>query len=259
MSTPDSLNSNVPVVRRFTPLTPFHDPQLDPNVPKQNLHMVPQALFAGRKPLNRLLPRPPTANLHVMPKLPNDPDELQKDFHDKIPQINDVLGLWGEVEGADPTTTGEAQLRLRAPVIEDQHWTSTDESKGTASDPVSDFVTPGQADLIYPADASEDSGECAEEDLVPSNLRATEWSDFDGSYVHLEDAKPQMDFDEHSMRRDSSTPINLRVTQWLDDEQYNASSNDVSSSQSDSDARPDSEEARPYETFWASHNHTEHR
>lgn len=265
MSIPDPLNPKISNARRlaprFTPHTPFHHPHFDPNVPKENHHLVPPALFGGRK-LNGELPRPAVVNLHVMLKLTNDPDELQKEFHDKIPQINDVLGLWSGVKGASPTTTGEAQLRSRAPFAEDGVRTSPEEGSGATFNLVSNLDTPGRADVIYLADASEDSVEYAEESSIPSNLRSMEWLGFDGSLVHLEDAEPKMaaatteqgfDFNERSMRR-SSTPFNLRITEWLDGEQSIDLPIEAYSSEADSGAENDSREIGPYENFWINHH-----
>ncbi|KAF6237580.1 hypothetical protein HO173_004470 [Letharia columbiana] len=264
MSIPEPLNPNIPnarrLARKFTPHTPFHHPHLDPNVPQENLHLVPAALFPGRN-LNWELPRPAVTNLHVMLKFTNEPDKAQKEFHDKIPQINDVLGLWSELKGASPTTTGEAQLRAQISVAEDQGWTSTEEGEGTTFHLVSNLDTPGRADVIYLTDAVEDSGEHAEDLSVPFNLRTMEWLGFDGSYVHLEDSKPKMaafpigqgsDSDEQSMR--NSTPSNLRVTEWLEDEQYTDLPTEAYSSEPGSDAGKTSRETGTYENFWIKHD-----
>lgn len=253
MSIPEPLNPIIPSARRlarkFTPNTPFHHPHLDPKLSPEDLHLVPAALFPGRK-LNWELPR-----------LTNNPDELAKKFHDKTPQIDDILGLWGEMKGASPTTTGEAQLRARIPVAEDHSWTSTEKCEGTAVNLVSKLDTRGQTDVIYLADAVEDSGEHAGDSSVPSNLRTMDWSGFDGSYVHLEDVEPKMtvypteqgfDFGEQSMRR-NSTPSNLRATEWLDDELYREFASDVNP-EPGSDAGRTSRQTGPYETFWMNHD-----
>lgn len=264
MSIPESLNPNIPnarrLARRFTPLTPFHHPHLDPNLRQEDLHLVPTALFPGRT-LRWELPRPAVTNLHVMLKLTNDPDELVQEFQDTIPQINEVLGLWSELKAASPTTTGEAQLRARTPVVEDQGQTSRDKGEGTSFNLVSNLDTPGRADVIYLTDADEDSGGWAEDSSVPPNLRTIEWLGFDGSYVHLEDAEPKMaalpteldfELDEHNGR--NSTPSNLRVTEWLDDAQYTDLPSEAYSAEPGSDARKTSRETGPYETFWLNHD-----
>ena len=236
---------------------------------KEDLHMVPPSLFAGRK-LNRKLPGPAVTNLHVMLKLTNDPNELQREFHDKIPQINDILGLWSEVKGASPRATGEAQLRSRVPIDGECSLTSTERGRGTTFNLVSSLDTPGRADVIYLADASGDSGEQAEDSSIPLNLRNMEWLGFDGSYVHLEDAEPKMaaapteqdsGFYERSIRR-NSTPSNLRITEWLADEQRTDFPNEAYCSEPDcsgpgSDAGASSKEVGPYETFWTNHLNTD--
>ena len=201
--------------------------------------MIPRALVAGRK-LNREVPKPATANLHFVLKLTNDPNELQQEFHDRIPQINDLLGLWGEVKAANP---GEAQ----------RDWTfTTEDSKETTFKLVGNLDTPGR-DIIYLADASEDDAECAGNSSILPNLRITEWLGSNESYVHLNDAEPEMDFDARSMRS-NSTPCNLRAAEWLDGEQGDAFPNEASSSEPASNSEADSREAGPYETFWTNHH-----
>lgn len=274
MSLPEPLNPKIPnarrLARRFTPHTPFHHPHLDPNLPKENLPLVPAALFPGRK-LNWELPRPAVTNLHITLKLTNDPDEQLKEFHEKIPQIDELLELWGELKGASPPETGEAQLRARTYVAEDQGWSSaqargrisTEEREGTIFNLVSNLDNPGRADIIYLTDSVEDSREHAEDSSILSNLRTVEWLGFDGSYVHLEDAEPKMaafpteqgfGFDQPGMRR-NSTPSNLRLTEWLEDEQYTELPNEAYSPDSHSDdAGKSSREAGPYEQFWIKHD-----
>lgn len=222
MSVPEPLNPRKPSARRlarnFTPKTPFHHPHLDPKLDPEDLHLVPPALFRGK--LNWELPQPAVTNLHVVLKLTDDPNELLEDFHDKIPQIDEVLRLWGEKKGASPTTT-------------------------------SNLDTPGRADIIHLADAVEDSVEHANDSNVPSNLRTIDWSDFDGSYLRLENMEPMMaalpteqsfNFSEDSLRR-NSTPSNMRVTEWLADKQYADNSEPGTPRQSG-----------PYETFWKNHD-----
>ena len=257
---------------RFTPHTPFLDPHLDPNLKREDLHLVPAPLFRGRT-FNSRLPRPAVANLHVMLKLTNDPDELQNEFHDKIPQIDDFLGLWGQLKGATSTVAGEGQLRARtADLIQEGERTSLNLARN--------IDTPGQGSFIYLTDAVKDSENDAEDSGIPSNLRTVEWLGFDGSYAHLEDAEPKtaanpadhdVDFGEPSMQRNSRIISDLRVTEWLKNVEhtdissraYSSDPNsdvhhtDVSSraysSDSDSDAGNISRETGPYEMFWRGH------
>ena len=263
MATPEPLNSRIPnarrSARRFTPHTPFHHPHLDQDLRKEDLDLVPPALFPGRT-LNRQLPRPAVTNIHVMLKLTNDRDELIQEFHDKIPQIDDVLGLWGELKEASPAMIGEAQLRAGTRVAGDQGRTTTEEKEGTVFNLVSKLDTPGRADVIYLTNAVEDSGKCAEDSSVPSNLRTIEWLGFDGSYAHLEDAEPKMvafpneqDFEGDVHYRRNSTPSNLRVTEWLNDH-YTDLPSEAYSAESGSDATKPSEVTSPYETFWINHD-----
>ena len=214
MSVPEPLNPRKPSARRlarnFTPNTPFHHPHLDPTLDPEDLHQVPPALFGGN--LNWEFPQPTVTNLHVVLKLTDDPNELLEDFHDKIPQIDEVLRLWGEKKGASP------QVRTSAQQDEERN-----------------LDTPGRADKIHPTDAMEDSVEQAEDLSVPSNLRTIDWSDFDDSHVHLEDLEPKI--------MKNSTLSNLRVTEWLADNQYADNSEPGTPRQSG-----------PYETFWKNHD-----
>ena len=99
MSPPEPLHPNVLNPRRhaprFTHRTPFQHSHLDLNVPEEDLYLVPTELSVGKKPNREPLPppRPAVAQLHIMLKLTNDHDKLQKEFHDRIPQISDVLGV----------------------------------------------------------------------------------------------------------------------------------------------------------------------
>lgn len=198
----------------------------------EDLHLVPSALFRGN--LNWELPQPAETNLHVVIKLTDDPNELLEDFYDKIPQIDEVLRLWGEKKGASPT--------------ENRGWTSTREDEGTTLKRSSNLDTPGRADTVYLTDAVEDA-----KDLnVPSNLKTIDWSDFDGPNVHSEDVEPMMavlpteqsfNFGEHSMR--NRTPSNLRVTEWLADKQYAEAHNSEHGTP---------RQSGPYETFWKNHD-----
>ena len=265
MSVPEPLNPKVPTARRlaprFTPNTPFHHPHLDPTLRAEDLDLVPAALFAGTRPKSER-PGPAVTNLHVMLKLSNDSDKVRKEFHDMIPHIDDVLGLWGEMKRTSPTTNGEAQLRARTGAAEVQGWISSEEGKGTTFNLASSLDTPGRADVIYLTDATEDSGERDENSSVPSNLRTIEWLGFDGSYVHLEDSEPKMaafpmeqgsDADYHGLRR-NSTPSNLRLTEWLEDQQSTDPPSETYSGEPYSNSGKPLPEIGPYEKFWINHN-----
>ena len=225
MSVPEPLNPRIASARRlapkFTPEIRFYHPHLDPSTRIEDLQIIPAALFPGRK-LNWELARPAVRDHQDMLKLTDDPDEFLRELQNEIPQIDDVLELWSEVEGAGPRTTSDQRKQAQPPVPEVR--------EGTISDLVS-VERPGRADVIYPTDVPKDSGEHAEFFEVPSNLRTTEWEGFDGSYVHLADSadsEPKMtafpmeqepDIDDHGMRR-NSTPFNLKVTEWLDSEHH---------------------------------------
>ena len=255
MPEPDSKFPDAPrLAERFTPQTPFFHPHLDPNLKKEDLHLVPAPLFQGRNFTSRL-PRPAVANLHVMLKLTNDPDELRNEFHGKISQIDDFLGLWGELKGANSTVAGQGQHRARTTDL-------IQEGEGTTLHLARNIDTPGQGSFVYLTDAVKDSENDAEDSGIPSNLRTVEWLGFDGSYAHLEDVEPKtaaipadddVDFGEPGMKRNSRTLPNLRVTEWLQDVEHTHNSSQAFSSDSDSDAGNISRDTGPYETFWRGH------
>ena len=235
MSSPEPLQPDVLNPRRhapkFTHQTPFHHPQMDFDVPEEDLDLIPAELSVGKKP-NREPPRPAVAQVHLMLKIKNGHDDLQKEFQDKVPQISNVLGLWSKVKAASPTATGEAQIRARASIAQYQTRTSNQEGQGTIFNLVSHLDSTGQADIIYLTDAAVGSEEHADDSGVPSNLRTVEWLGFDGSYVHVEDLKSQntaipteacFEFDELNIRRNSN-PSNLRTREWLNDEHLPRSS-----------------------------------
>lgn len=254
MSIPEPLNPRIPSARRlarkFTPNTPFHHPHLDPKLDPGDLHLVPRALFPGRK-LNWEIPRPAVTNLHVMLKLTNDPDELLEDFHSKIPQIDDVLRLWGQLKGKSPSTTGEAQLWTRIPGAENRGWTSAQHDEGTIFNRFNSLDTTARADDIYLNDDAKYSVEHAEHASVPPNLRTRDWSDFDDSYVHVDEAELKMvAFPKEQSFDFGATPSNLRITEWLDDERYTDPASEAHNSEPDRIPR----QIGPYETFWMNHD-----
>ena len=255
MPEPDSKFLGAPsLAGKFTPQTPFFHPHLDPNLKKEDLHLVPAPLFQGRTLTSRL-PRPAVANLHVMLKLTNDPDKLRNEFHGKIPQIDDFLGLWGELKGATSTVAGEGQHRARTTDL-------IHKGEGTSLHLARNIDTPGQGSFVYLTDAVKDGEHDAEDSGVPSNLRTVEWLGFDGSYAHLEDIEPKtaampadddVDFGEPSTKRNSRVLPNLRVTEWLKDVEHTDISSQAYPSVSDSDAENIWRETGPYETFWRRH------
>ena len=216
-------------------------------MPEEALELVPPPLFAGRK-LDRKLPRPAAAQLHVVLKLANGPDDLLKEFHDIIPQINDVLEFWSETRRADPTSIGEAKLRARASIPEDP-----EKGKASIFNLVSSLDKPGRSGIIYLTDDTEQDRTHAEDASIPSNL---DWLGFEGSHVHIhaepkKTASPEeqhSNSDEHSMRR-NSTPFNLRITEWPNDVQYTDISNYTCSPEPQIDERNPSSKTRSDHSF----------
>ena len=136
----------MPNARIFTPQTPFHHPHLDPSTPEEDLHLVPPGLFGGGV-LSHELPKPAAVNLHIKLKLSSDTDNLLKEFHDRIPQIERVLEAWGENKDADPSSTGEAHLRAQKSQTEERNFAA--EGQGTTFNLMSSLDTPGRADIYF--------------------------------------------------------------------------------------------------------------
>ena len=123
--------------------------------------------------------------------------------------------------------------------------------------------SPGLSELIYFTDAVRDKEDEGRKSDMPENHRAVDWLDFDGSYVHLQDAhqaepetanpesKSWLSVPGPSMRRDS-TPTNLMTSEWPMSEQDACTSPSIYSPEPEGDSK----KARPlglFEEFWRDH------
>ena len=230
-SSDTSASSTRRLARSFPPDVPQH-PLLDPNFPKEDTPLVPKDL-APRGRLNWELPKGARMNLHIMLKLTEEKNKLIDEFHAKVPTIDEVIGEWCEMQGASPTRAGFAKLRAQVSHKASSRAKADERGKQPDDDGdsymlnmVKNLDSPGRSDLIYLTNAGQDKKDIFRRSRIPDNLRAVDWSDFDGSYVHLADAshqtelrtanpelKSKLTVSEPSMRR-KRTPSNLRTTEW---------------------------------------------
>ena len=264
MSAPEvQVHNTRRLARIFTPSTPRHHPLLDPNLPEENVSLVPSDL-KPRGNLNWELPKNARTNLHIMLKLSNKADELLDEFYAKIPMIDEVLSEWAEMRGASPTIEGLE--KLRAQITSDVSVRNNEAIHQNGNDDyvfnmVRNLETPGRADVIYLTDAVEDDSENAQTSngKLP-NVRSTEWLDFDGSYVHVQDADDSADnacampeaLNISKKEKRNSVPPNLRISDWeTDQEAYLTPS--VYSAKAASDNEGALKQVGPFEEFWRTH------
>lgn len=262
MASPDACNVRR-LARSFTPTTPNYHPLLDPELPKEDVSLVPRDL-APRGQLNWELPQKAVANLHIMLKLNNKTDELLDEFHNTIPQIDEALNDWVEMKGASPTKIGEEQLRARSFL----DYAQVDEAnalRGSDDDYVFNMVRnldkPGRGDVVYLTDAVKDSDLIGKgHSSIPENIRGMDWLDFDGSYIHLQDASDPVELKtvipdrlqvpQADRIRQNGTPPNLRTTGWDQDLILTPTIYSPAMTIDSSDYRT---QTGPFEKFWRQH------
>ncbi|MCJ1457075.1 hypothetical protein MMC28_007441 [Mycoblastus sanguinarius] len=247
----DSSASRRRVAQRFTPQIPHHHPFLDPSFPAEDKPLVPSPL-APRGNLSWDLPQNAVTNLNICMKLTNKAEELLEEFHSKIPQIDEFLSEWVEMQGSSPTKTGETQIRALNKRLD---LTSDDagNSDGYIFNMVGHLDSPN-ATTIYLTDGIEDRRDDSEISSTP-NMRSIVWPEFDGSYVHLADSVhdtaivlPEIDIEVNKPTRKDSSPPSLGGTERSDVGHETYLSNDVYSPE------PEAKTVGPYETFWHEHD-----
>ena len=181
------------LARSFTPYTPLHHPLLDPQLPEEDIPLVPADL-APRGRLSWVLPSQTVTNLHIMLKLTDQTDRLMDEFLEAIPRINEILHEWVEMRGSSPTTTGEQRLRLQSRHPKGDENAASGDDKIRHDDLVFNMVRRldicGKADVVYLSNFVDDSD--VNESVLP-NIRAVEFLDFDDSYVHVSNAVSESD------------------------------------------------------------------
>ena len=238
------------LARSFTPLTPKHHPLLDPDLPEEDVVLVPQDL-CPRGQLNWELPKKARTNVHIMLKLSNKADELMEEFHEKLPLIDDVLNEWAEMRGASPTVKGLEQLRAQSSCQLDpfqgnnvsRHESHTD----CLFNMVKNLETPGRSDVIYLTDAVEDTDlECKFTEGASTKIESVNWLD-QGEFLQTgpPSAIPEALRISKAERKDN-IPSNLQAaTSESDQEAYcpsTGSCTDESTGQTG-----------PFEQFWRHH------
>ncbi len=233
----DSSDTSACNIRRLA--RPFHDdiphhPFLDPGFQWQDAPLVPSDLAPGGR-LNWELPRPAKTNLHIMLELKEETDEILEEYRSKLPFIDQALEEWVEMRGASPTTTGETKLRDMASLKRFGDVENQGEQRDASTDSyifsmARNLDSPGRADVIYLADAFEQKKAQDRKSSIPENLRAVDWLDFDGSYLHVAEASHEAEAEmaipesipilkiPKSGRRTNSRPPNLRISDWSESE-----------------------------------------
>ena len=247
-----------------------HHPLLDPDFQWQDASLVPSDLAPGGR-LNWELPRPAKTNLHIMLELKEETDEILGEFRSKLPLIDQAIEEWVEMRGASPTTTGEAKLRDLASLKRFCDVQSQDEQPDAPADSyifsmARNLNSPGRADVIYLTDAFEPKEGKERRSSIPENLRAVDWLDFDGSYLHVAEASHE---DEAAMAipksvptlkipksrgRTNSRPPNLRVSNWSDTETVDFLSPSIYSTEVGGAGRQAYTRPGPFQEFWRGHD-----
>ena len=238
------------LARSFTPQTPKHHPLLDPELPEEDIPLVPQDL-SPRGQLQWELPKKARTNLHVMLKLSNKTDELMDEFHDKIPYIDEVLHEWAEMRGASPTREGREQMRAQS-----MHPETDDNYRSGANDDyvfnmVRNLDSPGRADVIYLTDAVEDEGSDDRSiSSIPANLRGGDWSPLSplSPSKHSSCDLPEP-LNVRKRERSDSTPSNLQTSEWSST-QETVLTPTVYHPELDSESE---ESPKPFDEFWRDH------
>lgn len=201
-----------------------------------------------------------------MLKLSNNADELLDEFHHTLPQIDEALNDWVEMKGASPTKIGEEQLRARSS-LGHRNVNEGTALKGSNDDYVFNMArnldNPGRADVIYLTEGVEDSNSCNKgKQLDADNIRGVDWLDFDGSYVHLQDAKDPVEsktaiprglhIQKADETRRNSIPLNLRAFGWEFDQDHILTPT-VYSPAINTDAGDLRTQTGPFNKFWRQH------
>ena len=220
------------LARPFLPDVPHH-PFLDPDFQDEDGPLVPNDLAPGGR-LNWELPWPAKTNLHTMLELTEETEDLLDDFHSNLPDSGQVMEEWVEMRGASPTMTGEAKLRALA--IQKRPLNVQNGGEEYRNSAESDYIfnmmrsvdSLGRSDVIYLADAFEQTKGNGQRSSTPENIEVVDWLEFDGPYVNTEQAfhepKAEMRTSQSvpgietlpSGRRTNSRPSILQMTDWFE-------------------------------------------
>ena len=273
--TMDSSDTSACNTRRLA--RPFYDdiphhPFLDPEFQWEYASLVPRDL-APRGRLNWELPRPAKTNLHIMLELKEETDGILEEYRSKLPFIDQAIEEWVEMRGASPTTTGEAKLRDMASLNTSQDVEHQGEQHDTSTDSyifsmARDLDSPGRADVIYLADAFEQKKAKDRKSSIPENLRAVDWLDFDGSYLHVAEASHAAEAEmgipdavpilktPKSGRRTNSRPPNLRISDWSESVSGDVLPASIYSPEPESAGSQACKPTGPFQDFWQAHDNS---
>ena len=268
----DSSDTSACNIRRLA--RPFlddipHHPFLDPEFQWQDAPLVPSDLAPGGR-LNWELPRPAKTNLHIMLELKEETNQILEEYRSKLPLIDQAMEEWVEMRGASPTTIGEAKLRNLASLETFSDVRNENEQRDASTDSyifsmARNLDSPGRADVIYLADAFEQKEGKERKSSIPANIRAVDWLDFDGSYLHVAEASYEGEADmairdsvpplkiPNACGRTYSRPSNLRVSEWSESESMDLLPASVYSPEPWSAGSQACEKLGPFQEFWQGH------
>ena len=253
------------LARPFLDAIPHH-PFLDPEFQWQDAPLVPSDLAPGGR-LNWELPRPAKTNLHIMLELKEETNQILEEYRSKIPLIDQAMEEWVEMRGASPTMTGEAKLRDMASFKTLWEVRNQSEQRDSSTDSyifsmARNLDSPGRADVIYLADAVEQKKGKERKSSIPENIRAVDWLDFDGSYLHVAEASYQAEAEmaipdsvpplriPKPGERTYSRPPNLRVSEWSESESMDLLPASVYSPEPWSAGSQACKQLGPFQEFW---------
>ena len=206
-----------------------------------------------------------------MLELKEETDEILEEYRSKLTLIDQAIEEWVEMRGASPTTTGEAKLRDMASLNRFRDVEKPGEHRDASTDSyifsmAGNLDSPGRADVIYLADAFEQKKAIDRKSSIPENLRAADWLDFEGSYLHIAEVSHEAETDmaipesvpilkiPKSGRRTNSRPPNLRISDWSESEPRDLLPTSTYSPEPESAGSQACKRLGPFQDFWRSHN-----
>ena len=206
-----------------------------------------------------------------MLELKEETDKILEKYRSKLPLIDQALEEWVEMRGASPTTTGEAKLRDMASLqrsgdVEDQGEQRDASTDSYIFSMARNLDSPGRGDVIYLVDAFEQKKAKDRKFSVPENLRAVDWLDFDGSYLHVAEAPHEVEAGmaipesvpivkiPKSGRKTNSRPPNLRISDWSESEPVDLLPTSIYSPEPESAGSQACKRLGPFQDFWRGHD-----
>lgn len=205
-----------------------------------------------------------------MLELKEETNQILEEYRSKLPLIDQALEEWVEMRGASPTTTGEAKLRNLASLETFSDVRNGGEQCDASTDSyvfsmARNLDSPGRADVIYLADAFEQKEGKERKSSIPENIRAIDWLDFDGSYLHVAEASHEGEVEmaisdsvpplriHKPGGKTYSRPSNLRVGEWSESESMDLLPASVYSPEPWSASSQACERLGPFQEFWQGH------